>query len=389
MCIIESDPDETRKEKLMTKRVGILTAGSDCPGLNAAIRGFGKAARNTYNMTLVGFRDGFRGLMANNTIDLEGDALSNVLTAGGTILGTSRDMPFEVEEGGKSVDMTAQAVQVYRKQKLHALVCIGGRETQKAAFYLEKAGVNVITLPKSADNDVALTDTTIGFDTARDTAAEAIDRLHSTANSNHRIIVVEIMGREVGWLTLGAGVAAGADVILIPEIPYDIEKISQAILDRNKAGKMFSIVAVAEGANSAELVAFFERSMKINRQVHAGTSLETGEERMTQLKKKYTGQTLLLANQLEEATGLESRITILGYLLRGGTPTAGDRLLATYLGTQAADLVNAGKFGVMVGYRHGEAVSVPFEEVVDREKPVPLDHPWIVSARHVGTVFGD
>ena len=373
----------------MTKRVGLLTAGSDCPGLNAAIRGFGKAARSTYDLTLVGFHDGFQGLMANRTVELEGDALSNILTAGGTILGTSRDVPFEVEENGKIVDRTEQAAQVCRKQKLKALVCIGGRETQKAALHLKKAGVNVITLPKSTDNDVALTDMAIGFDTARDTAAEAIDRLHSTANSNHRIIVVEIMGREVGWLTLGAGIAAGADVILIPEIPYDIEKISQAILERNKAGKMFSIVAVAEGAKSAELVAFFERSMKINRQVHAGESLETGEERMAQLKKKYTGQTLLLANQLEEATGLESRITILGYLLRGGTPTASDRVLATHLSTRAADLVNAGEFGVMVGYNDGEVVSVPLEEVVDQEKPVPLDHPWIVGVRHVGTVFGD
>ena len=373
----------------MTKRVGILTAGSDCPGLNAAIRGFGKAARSTYNLTLVGFRDGFRGLMANHTIDLEADALSNILTAGGTILGTSRDVPFETVEDGKIIDRTDQAAQVYRKQKLDALVCIGGRETQRAALRLKQAGINVITLPKSADNDVARTDTTIGFDTAKDTAAEAIDRLHSTANSNHRIIVVEIMGREVGWLTLGAGIAAGADVILIPEIPYDIEKVSQAILDRNQAGKMFSIVAVAEGATSAELEAFFERSMKINRQVHAGESLENGEARMTQLKKKYTGQTLLLANQLEEATGLESRITILGYLLRGGTPTASDRVLATHLGTRAADLVKAGEFGMMVGFHQGQTVSIPLEEVADQEKPVPLDHPWILGARHVGTMLGD
>jgi len=373
----------------MAKRVGILTAGSDCPGLNAAIRGFGKAARSTYNMTLVGFRDGFRGLMTNQTIDLSGEALSNILTAGGTILGTSRDVPFEVEENGGLVDRTAQAAQVCRKQKLDALVCIGGRETLKAALHLKQVGVNVITLPKSADNDVALTDVTIGFDTARDTAAEAIDRLHSTANSNHRIIVVEIMGREVGWLTLGAGIAAGADVILIPEIPYDIEKISQAILERNKAGKMFSIVAVAEGANSAELVAFFERSMKINRQVHTGESLESGEARMGQLKKKYTSQTLLLANRLEESTGLESRVTILGYLLRGGTPTASDRILATHLGTRAADLVHAGEFGVMVGYHQGEVVSVSLAEVAGKEKPVPLDHPWILGARHVGTMLGD
>jgi len=257
----------------MAKTVGILTAGSDCPGLNAAIRGFGKAARHSYHMNVIGFRDGFRGLIANHTIDLGGDALSNILTAGGTILGTSRDVPQAVEENGKILDKTAQAVDVYKKNKLDALVCIGGRETQSAALRLKQAGLNLLTLPKSADNDVPMTDTTIGFDTAKDIAAEAIDRLHSTANSNHRIIIVEIMGREVGWLTLGSGIAAGADVILIPEIPYDIGKISQAILYRNKAGKMFSIVAVAEGATSSELVAFFERSMKINRKVHQDESL--------------------------------------------------------------------------------------------------------------------
>jgi len=371
----------------MGKRIGILTAGSDCPGLNTAIRGFGKAARNTYDMTLVGFRDGFRGLISNKTIDLSGDALSNILTAGGTILGTSRDVPHDMP--GNGGDKTDQAVGVYQKNELDGLVCIGGRETQAAALRLKQAGIEVITLPKSADNNVPMTDTTIGFDTAKDIATEAIDRLHSTANSNHRIIIVEVMGREVGWLTLGAGIAAGADVILIPEIPYDISKISQAILARNKAGKMFSIVAVAEGATSSELEAFFERSMKMNRKVHEGESLETGKERMTQLKKKYTGQTLLLANRLEETTGLESRITILGYLLRGGAPSATDRVLATHLSTRAADLVNEGTFGVMVGSQGGSAVSVPLEEVVDKQKPVPLDHPWIVGARHVGTVFGD
>jgi 6-phosphofructokinase 1 len=373
----------------MAKNVGILTAGSDCPGLNATIRGFGKAARGTHGMNLVGFRDGFRGLLQDQTIDLSGDALSNILTAGGTILGTSRDVPHEFEENGKTVDKTGQAADVYQLHKLDALVCIGGRETQGAALRLREAGLNVITLPKSADNDVPKTDATIGFDTAKDIATEAIDRLHSTANSNHRIIIVEIMGRDVGWLTLGAGLAAGADVILIPEIPYSIDKISKAILDRNKASKMFSIVAVAEGANSSELVAFFERSLKINRKVHEGEEQENSKERMMLLKKKYTGQTLLLANRLEEITGIESRITILGYLLRGGAPSASDRVLATYLGTRAADLVADGQFGVMVGYQNESAVCIPLEEVVGMEKTIPLDHPWITSARHVGVVFGD
>ena len=373
----------------MAKKVGILTAGSDCPGLNATIRAFGKAARNTHGMTLIGFRDGFRGLIKDRTVDLGGDALSNILTAGGTILGTSRDVPHQFMVDGEKVDKTDQAVAVYKQNGLDALVCIGSMETQETANRLRKAGLNLLTIPKSANNDVPMTDATIGFDTAQDIATEAIDRLHSTANSNHRIIIVEIMGRDVGWLTLGSGVASGADVILIPEIPYDIGKISEAILERNKAGKMFSIVAVAEGANSSELVAFFERSAKINRKVHSDEAQEASSERMAELKKKYTGQTLLLANRLEETTGIESRITILGYLLRGGAPSARDRILATHLGSCAADFVAENEFGVMVAYRNSDAVPVPLEDVVGKEKPVPLDHPWIIGARHVGTVMGD
>ncbi len=373
----------------MADKVGILTGGSDCPGLNASIRGFGKAARNTYGMELVGFRDGFRGLVENRTIDLSGDALSNILTAGGTILGTSREIPQAMVKAGKTEDLTGDAVKAYHANKLDALVCIGGRETQEAALRLKQAGLNVLTLPKSADNDVPMTDTTIGFDTAKDIATEAIDRLHSTANSNHRIIIVELMGREVGWLTLGAGIAAGADVILIPEIPYNIDKISKAILERNKAGKMFSIVAVAEGATSSELVAFFERSIRIDQKKHDSSPEEDMSQKMEALKRKYGGQTLLLANRLEESTGLESRITILGYLLRGGAPSASDRVLATQLGTRAADLVAEGQFGFMVGYRHGGADCVLLEDVAGCQKKVPLDHSWIKSARHVGTILGD
>jgi len=217
--------------------------------------------------------------------------LSNILTAGGTILGTSRDVPHNFEVDGKYVNRVSDVVDVYNVSELDALVCIGGQETQEAALHLSEAGLNVLTLPKSADNDVAMTDVTIGFDTARMIATEAVDRLHSTANSTHRIIIVEIMGREVGWLTLGAGIASGSDVILIPEIPF--------------------------------------------------------------------------------------------------TPSASDRLLATYLGTKAADLVAAGEFGKMVAYQDGKAVCVPLADVVGKKKQVPIDHPWIISARHVGTVFGD
>lgn len=373
----------------MSKKIGILTAGSDCPGLNAAIRGFGKTAKNNYDMDLIGFRDGFRGLLANQTVDLGGEALSNILTAGGTILGTSRDLPHQIFEDGKVHDKTDEAVDVYEDNELDALVCIGGRETMDAALVLQDAGLNVVALPKSAVNDMPLTDLTIGFDTAKMIATEAIDRLHSTANSTHRIIIVELMGRDVGWLTLAAGIAAGADVVLIPEIPYDINKITEAIQARNRAGKMFSIVAVAEGAHSLELMTFLERSMKINRKMHRGKSDEKGIDNKAELKKKYSGETLMLANRLENNTGIESRITILGYLLRGGAPSAGDRVLSTQLGTRAADLVAEGRFGGMVGIQDGKTAFVPIKSVTQEEKPVPMDHPWMISARHVGTVFGD
>jgi len=239
------------------------------------------------------------------------------------------------------------------------------------------------------NNDVPKTDVTIGFDTARMIATEAIDRLHSTANSNHRIIIVEIMGREVGWLTLGAGIASGADVILIPEIPYSIEKISEAILNRNQAGKRFSIVAVAEGAHSDELVAFFKRSLKHDRNAGSEKDQQSEKERLMQLRKQYSGQTLLLANRLEELTGIESRITILGYLLRGGTPSSGDRILGTQLGTRAAESVAAGDFGKMIAFLDGKAVPVDLSDVVGQDKPITPDHPWLTSARLVGTVFGD
>src|SRR5512133_2050529 len=236
----------------MTLNVGVLTAGGDTPGLNAALRGLGKSAHAVYKMQLIGFYDGFRGLMQDRTINLDEAALSGILTTGGTILGTSRDKPNRMPIGGKLVDMTEAMVDTYNRHHLDVLVCIGGGGTQKNAHLLMQKGLNVITMPKSIDNDVPCTDTTIGFDTALGIATEAIDRLHSTAHSHHRIIVAEVMGHRAGWLTLGAGLAGGADVILIPEIPYDVSSIATAIKRRVKAGTNFSIVAVAEGARSVE-----------------------------------------------------------------------------------------------------------------------------------------
>lgn len=373
----------------MTKHIGILTSGGDSPGLNAAIRGVGKAAQLHYGMEVIGFRDGFRGLMENRSVRLGGDVLSGILTTGGTILGTSREKPHRMLVGGKIQDMTEVIVENYRANHLDALVCLGGGGTQKNALRLSEQGLNIITAPKTIDNDVALTDVTFGFDTALGIATEAIDRLHSTAHSHHRIVVVEVMGHSAGWLALGAGIAGGADVILIPEIPYTVESVAEAIRQRVRGGKKFSIVAVAEGAQSrkqAETLAAAEQQVARAKGKKARSLAQAEVER---LWSHQGGHTLELARQLEGLTGLESRVTILGYLQRGGTPSAADRLLATRLGTACADLIEQGIFGVMVAARGEHAEPVPLSDVAGRKKPVPVDHPWVEAARRVGTNLGD
>ena len=371
----------------MTKYVGILTSGGDSPGLNAAIRGVGKAALNHYGMQIIGFRDGFRGLMENRVMRLDGGELSDILTRGGTILGTSRDKPHRMPVGGKLMDMTDVIVGNYQDNHLDALVCLGGGGTMKNALRLKEKGVNVITLPKTIDNDVAMTDITFGFDTALGIATDAIDRLHSTAHSHHRIIVVEIMGHRAGWLALGAGIAGGADVILIPEIPYDVASVAEAIRERSRRGKPFSIVAVAEGAISKQehddmLAA---QKKKTSSKQKPAKKVETANIPET----LYAEKTVRLAKQLELLTGLESRITILGHLQRGGIPSAADRLLATRLGTACTDLIHQGHYGVMVAAKGDGTRAVKLEEIAGKVKIVPPDHPWVLSARHVGTNMGD
>ena len=238
-----------------TKCIGVLTSGGDCPGLNAAIRGVVKAAIGSYGIKAVGFLDGFRGLVENRTVSLEDRAVSGILTQGGTILGTARDKPHKMPMGGKKMDMTQAAVDNIAKHHIDCLVCLGGGGTQKNAYHLHKeGGIDVLTLPKTIDNDVAGTDITFGFDTAMQIATDAIDRLHTTATSHHRIIVCEIMGHNSGWLSLGAGIAGGADVILIPEIPYDLKRVAAHLEKRRLSGKRFSIIAVAEGAISKQEV---------------------------------------------------------------------------------------------------------------------------------------
>ena len=373
----------------MGRIIGILTSGGDTPGSNAAIRAFGKAAISFYDMKIIGFRDGFRGLMENNFTVLDNKSLSGILTLGGTILGTSREKPFRMTVDGSEKDMTDRIVKNYRLNKLDALVCIGGNGTQKNAYHLAQSSLNIVTLPKTIDNDVARTDLTFGFDTAMGIATEAIDRLHSTASSHQRIIVVEIMGHKAGWLALGAGIAGGADVILIPEIPYDTGKIAESILERKRQGKSFSIIAIAEGAMSRD---FKENYSKLQKQISAspdGDSREKLKQERTELDVLNASNTLRLANRLQELTKLEARVTILGHLQRGGTPSSADRLLATRMGTACAKFISREEYGIMVALKKNRIVSVPLEEVVGNTKKVPEGHQWIKSARRLGTCFGN
>ncbi len=372
----------------MSKHVGILTAGGDTPGLNAAIRAVGKACHSK-DMHIIGFLDGFRGLMQNRTMRMDDRTLSGILTIGGTILGTSRDKPHKMPVGGQKLDMTEAMLNTYNEHHLDVLVCLGGGGTQKNAYRLVQTGMNIITLPKTIDNDVAMTDVTFGFDTALGIATEAIDRLHSTAHSHHRIIVVEVMGHNTGWLALGSGVAGGADVILIPEIPYDTELVAGAIRRRSREGKRFSIVCVSEGAMSQDTAVAMQSALDAKEAAESEEDKQAAKEVVNYLEAQRTKSTAELARKLEELTGLESRITILGHVQRGGTPSAVDRLLATKLGTACADYIEAGTFGIMVAAKGVSYTAVPLEQVVGKRRVVPLDHSWIRSARLVGTCMGD
>jgi 6-phosphofructokinase len=280
-------------------------------------------------------------------------------------------------------------VDTYNRHHLDVLVCIGGGGTHKNAYRLMQKGLKIITIPKSIDNDLAMTDVTLGFNTALDISTEAIDRLHSTAHSHHRIIVVELMGHNAGWLALGAGVAGGADVILIPEIPYDISIIAGAILERSRSRKRFSIVATAEGAMAKEDAAVYRELQNAKGKAKNSSEKEEAAARLDEFQAYQSGKTMRLAQQLESLTGLESRVTILGYVQRGGTPSALDRLLATEMGSAVSALIAQDITGVMVAIKNQNIEPVPLEEVVGKRRTVPLDHIWIQTARRVGTCLGD
>lgn len=377
-----------------TRCIGVLTSGGDCPGLNAAIRGITKAAIHDYGIKVVGILDGFRGLVENRTIPLDYTNTSGVLTQGGTLLGTSRDKPRKMLMGGKVMDMTKAAVENARKQDFDCIVCLGGGSTQKNALHLHRAGLDVMTLPKTIDNDVHGTDTTFGFDTAMQICTEAIDRLHTTATSHDRIIVVEVMGHNAGWLALGAGLAGGADVILIPEVPYDTHAVAEYLKERQrKQGKRFSIVCVAEGAMSREEAAEKdERKKAAKKTAEKASETRVDEEPADADTNGYrlVKESLAsrLARNLQQLTDTEARVTSLGHVQRGGVPTAADRLLSTRLGTRAAQLLADGTYNVMVAVRGTECVPVPLVEVAGFKKRVPLNHSWVDSARRVGTCLG-
>ncbi|MDR1851650.1 MAG: ATP-dependent 6-phosphofructokinase [Propionibacteriaceae bacterium] len=370
-------------------RVGILTAGGDSPGLNATIRGFGKAAINHHGMEIIGFLDGVRGLANNNYRELGSSDLSGILTLGGTLLGTSRDKVHKMNIDGEVKDMRQTIVENYEKDGLSALVMLGGGGTAKNALRLADAGLNVVHLPKTIDNDIAMTDTTFGFATATEIATEAIDRLHSTAHSHHRIILTEIMGHRAGWLALASGIAGGADIILLPEIPYSVESVVETIRLRMSRGSTFSVVAVAEGARDKSDSADLAAAQLL---VDSASNPEAERAARTHLANVVDAQrehTFKLARQLEAATGLESRVSILGYVQRGGTPCAADRLLASRLGTAAAQCVADGVFNVMVAARGDGTEPVPLKDVAGKVKMVPPDHDWLETARQLGTGLGD
>ena len=338
------------------QKIGILTAGGDCPGINAAIRGVGKTAIVKYGMKLVGISDGFSGLINKEYADLSENDLSGILTLGGTILGTSREKPFKGNKGKNEVKKPALIRENYEKLGLDCLVCIGGNGTLKTAHLLAQEGLNVVGIPKTIDNDVWGTDITFGFDSAVNIATEAIDRLHSTANSHKRIMLIELMGHNAGWIALYSGVAGGGDVILIPEIQYDEEKIAKYLMHRVSENKPYSIVVVGEG-------------------------IKTPVKDMSAAR--------YLSKKITEMTGLETRETVLGYIQRGGTPSPMDRVLATQYGSSAADLIAKRQYGRMVALKNNEIISVPLSEVSGKLKLVESDNPILIQARNMGTSFGD
>ena len=336
-------------------RIGILTSGGDCPGINATIRGVCKTAINYYGMEVVGIHSGFQGLLTKDVELITDKSLSGLLNLGGTILGTSREKPFK--KGGvvaEDVNKPALIEHNIKEIGLDCVVCIGGNGTQKTAAKLAAMGLNIVSVPKTIDNDIWGTDISFGFDSAVSIATDAIDRLHSTASSHKRVMVIEVMGHKAGWIALYSGMAGGGDVILLPEIPYDIKNIGEVILNRLRKGKPYSIVVVAEGIQT------------------------DGRKRASEY----------IAQEIEYETGIETRETVLGYIQRGGSPTPFDRNLSTRMGGHATELIADGQFGRMIALKGDEISSLPLNEVAGKLKLVTEDHDLVVQGRRMGICFG-
>ncbi len=356
------------------KRIGMLTSGGDCQALNAAMRGVVKSLINSgEDVEIYGFLNGYKGLIYGDFKMLTGRDFSGILTVGGTILGSSRT-PFKTikdpDENG--LDKVEAMKQNYYKLKLDCLVILGGNGTHKTANLLREEGLNIITLPKTIDNDLYGTDMTFGFQSAVDIATTAIDCIHTTAASHGRVFIVEVMGHKVGFLTLNAGMAGGADIILIPEIPYDINKVVKAVEDRIKNGNKFTILAVAEGAISKE-----------------DAKLSKKEYQKKLNNYKFPSVSYEIAAQIQEKTGQEVRVTVPGHTQRGGSPCPYDRVFASRLGSEAGKLILEGEYGFMVGYRNREIVKVPLEDVAGKLKMVDPDSTIIEEAKMLGISFGD
>jgi 6-phosphofructokinase 1 len=332
-------------------RIGMLTGGGDCPGLNAVIRAVVRKGIDGYGDQLVGFRDGWRGVLEGSFIDLTIESTRGILPRGGTILGSSRTNPYKRDDGVERVRRTLQDF------NLDGIIAIGGEDTLGVANRLNDDRVNVVGVPKTIDNDLGGTDVTFGFDTALHIASEAIDRLHTTAESHNRILVVEVMGRTAGWIALHSGVAGGADVILIPEIPFDIDEVCRLIRRRHERGRYFSIVVAAEGASPKEGTAMTLQTGELD---------EFGHPRLG-------GIGYALEREIEARTGFETRATVLGHVQRGGTPTAFDRVLATRLGLAAIDAAHDGKWGTMAALHSTKVVLIPLADAVAEVKRVPVE----------------
>jgi 6-phosphofructokinase 1 len=359
------------------KKIGILTGGGDCPGINAVIRAVARKAMLEDDAEIIGIEDGYEGLVNNRYRKLQLRELSGILTVGGTILGTSKKANpyrYAIKNGDKLVfkDLSRRALDNIDDMELDCLVVIGGDGTLGIAYKLFKDGVPVIGVPKTIDNDIMGTEITFGFDSAVWIATEGIDRLHTTAQSHHRIMIVEVMGHNAGWIALHSGIAGGGDIILIPEIPYQIDAIVAKVRERHSRGKKFSIIVVAEGAKPKGGDIVIQRIVK-----ESSDPIRLG------------GIGFVLGQQIENMTGIETRTVVMGHLQRGGSPTPYDRVLATELGTKAVDMIQAQEFGSMVGVQKCKLVKVSLKEVSKGSRKIPLDHPLIKSARSLDTSFGD